>query len=390
MAERKRFKNLWMVPCFIMVAFLAYTGVRMATLDNTISMNLTYEVPRSSFSGVELNLNYGQWAVALNGKNVVKSAQELPQQPAASTAKMIMALAVMEKKPFNVGTAGENITITPELYNIYVNYSNAGGSTTAVQIGEEISEYDALASALIASSNNMADTLAIWAFGSLEEYQKYASSMLAELEIKHTTIGPDASGFNQQTTSTAVDLATIGELVLRQPILAEIVGSKSATVPVAGMIENTNKLLGSDGVIGVKTGYIGDASGYCLISGYKEGGDIVTLAVLGAPTRQASFSDTSELITKTKATIKTRELLTAEQEVGYYESWWTGKVPIVSAKVLKGIVISNAEVEIDGEASELKIATAETEYVAPLKVGDYPKEPTFWERFLHVFGWRKA
>lgn len=361
----------------------------MLSFDNTISLNVTYVAPKSNFAGIEHKTDYGQWAVALNGKSVASSTLEPPIQPAASTAKMIMALAVMEKKPFAANATGETITITQDYYNIYASYQALGGSTTAVQVGEEISERDALASALIVSSNNMADTLAIWAFGSLEEYQKYATNMLSRFGIKHTTIGPDASGFNAQTTSTAVDLAIIGEKVLRQPVLAEIVGSNSATVPVVGLIENTNKLLGSNGIVGIKTGYIGDASGYCLVSGYKEGGDIITIALLGAPTRQISFSDTSELVTKAKSIIDVRELVETGEEVGYYEGWWTGKIPVTTVKGIKGIVISDAKATIDEEKNELAISTAETEYTTMLKVGDYPKEPTFWERFLHVFGWKK-
>lgn len=376
-----------MLPCLILAGFLIFVGVRMISADTETELHLTYTAPTTDFSGLDYTQEFGQWAVALNGKTIAKSTDKLPTQPTASTAKMIMALAMMEKKPFSLGESGETITITDELYNVYHLYSAINGSTTPVQIGEEISEYDALASALIASSNNMADALAIWAFGSLPEYQKYAQEMLERLGANDTTVGPDASGFDAETTSTAEDLAKIGEAVLKQPVLAEIVGMSSAVVPVAGLIENTNKILGVDGIVGVKTGYIGDTSGYCLVSGYKEGDEIITLAVLGAPYRQTSFDATLELVKDAQQKITSRKLVEKGQEVGYFKNWWSGKTPITTTEERSGVIVSDAKASVNEAVSEMEIISRETGYTVSLHVDDYPERPTFWQRFLHVFGW---
>lgn len=357
----------------------------MATMETKIDFSLDYEAPKNDYNRIQYQPGFGQWAVALNGRTVSKSVEELPVQPTASTAKMILALAVMEKKPFALGETGEPITITDDLYSIYANYVAIGGSATAVQVGEVISEYDALASALIASSNNMADTLAVWAFGSLAEYQKYAQEMVGRLGTKNTTVGPDASGFDDRTTSTAEDLARIGEALLKQPVLAEIVGKASAVVPIAGEIENTNKLLGVDGIIGVKTGYIGLSSGYCLVSGYKENGEIITVALLGAPYRQTSFDTSLAIVDEAQEKIKPRELVGEGQIVAHYHTWWTGDVPVKTSKALSGIIVSDASAAIDSES--LIVSTAESEYAVPVSVEDFPKEPNLWQKFLHVFGW---
>ena len=92
----------------------------MATMDAKIDFVLNYSAPKADFAGIEYQPGFGQWAVALNGETISKSAEELPIQPTASTAKMILALAVMEKKPFTLGETGEPITITEDIYNIYV------------------------------------------------------------------------------------------------------------------------------------------------------------------------------------------------------------------------------------------------------------------------------
>ena len=386
---QRRYRKIWIFPCLILAGFLSFVALRMATMDTEIARYFTYVAPTVDYRGIEYSPGFGQWSVALNGKVVAESSMDTEIKPIASTAKMIMALAVMEKKPFALGEAGETITITPELYNNYIWYNTNNGSTSKVALGEEISEYDALTSAMLPSSNNMADTLAIWAFGDIDSYREYATEMVRKLGASTITIGPDASGFNTKTTGTSEDLVILANTVLRQPVLAEIVGKASADVPVAGRIENTNKLLGVDGIIGVKTGYNGDESGYCLASGYKEGEEIVTMAVMGAPARQTSFTATQELMAKAREQIKTRELVREGEEVGYYESWWTGKVPIVATENVSGVAISNIKTEMNEDASALKLASEETEYMAKLIAEDFPKEPTFWERLWHVFGWEK-
>jgi D-alanyl-D-alanine carboxypeptidase (penicillin-binding protein 5/6) len=46
----------------------------------------------------------------------------------------------------------------------------------------------------------------------------------------------------------------IVDQAMRLPVFAGIVATPSATLPVAGMVHNTNTLLGYNGFVGVKTG----------------------------------------------------------------------------------------------------------------------------------------
>lgn len=374
------------VIIIIPIIFLVFVGVRMATCDISINLVTTYKSPEIAETKIDFASD-SEWAVSLNGRIISKNSDEI--RPTASTAKMILALSVIQKKPFELGEAGETITINQEMYDRYIWYRSHNGSNTPVKIGEEISEYDALASALLASSNNMADALAIWAFGSIEEYKNYATEMLKEIGAKNTTIGKDASGYDESTVSTAEDLAKIGNVILNQPVLAEIVAKTEVSVPVAGVIKNTNKLLGTNRIIGIKTGYIGEPSGYCLVSGYKEGLENITVALLNAPTRQKSFDDSLAIVTEAQEKIKTEELVAENQEVGYFESWWLGKIPIVASKKVDGVVVSEPTIYLEMEDFDgaLKIMTNETEYTINVKSEKFEKEPDFWQRFLHVFSW---
>ncbi len=370
-----------------MGVFALFIIVKMTTVDTSIDFSFDYVAPTIEYSGIDFDSASERWAVSLNGKTVANKNGEVVA-PTASTAKMIMALAVMEVKPFELGSKGETITINAEQYERYSWYISHNGSNSKVVQGEEISEYDALASALIVSSNNMADGLAIWAFGSLETYAEYANEMVKRLGATNTTIGVDASGFDLSTTSTASDLALIGEAVLKQPVLAEIVNTKELEIPVAGKLVNTNRLVGENGMLGIKTGYIGDESGYCLVSGYKEGNELVTIAMLGSPDRNTSFDETEEVVSKAREAITVRELVRANEKVAHYSSWWLGEIPVMTEGDISGVAVSEISYDLDMESKTMTLNMRETSYSTSVKVEDFAQKPSLKQRFLHVFGWK--
>ncbi len=361
---------------------------RMATMEAELELHTTVTIPEGvSLSEVGADVKGVKWAVAVDGK-VTNENTEI--QPTASTTKMILSLAVLEKKPLNPGEKGSKITITEEMYDKWGWYLNHNGSNTKVEIGEEITEYDALVSTMLASSNNMADSLAIWAFGSIEEYQKYATEMLARLGVKSTKLGTaDASGYDVSTVSTASDLAKIGYYVMKHPVLSEIVAKEKAEVPVAGEITNTNKLLGKASISGVKTGYIGDESGYCIVSGYKSNEHIVTVAVLGAATRDGSFDNNLAVVKELQKKLVDQEMFNRGDEVGYYESWWTGKVSLNSDESFSEMNYKGAEHKTEISDDKLKVKVGEISYDLNLQVPEFSRKPSLIQRFLHVFGWKK-
>lgn len=383
---RKRF-SVGRVLIFVLVVFVAFTGYRMATLDTSSAFVRTYELPEFNEISEISNISAGQIAAAVDGTVVYNSVVSgAAVRPTASTTKMILSLAVLSKMPLVKGEKGPNITISSGDYERYLWYVANNGSVTAVTVGEEISEYDALMSVMLASSNNMADTLAIWAFGSLDEYREYATEMLASWGFSDTVLGPDASGYNAGTVSSARELALIGQKVLENPVLAEIVGTREYTVPVAGTITNTNKLLGQDGVVGIKTGFIGDESGYCLISAYVYEGHKVTVALLGAPTREASFDESRAAIVQLQEKLVPLTVVSAGQEVGYYENWWDGKVSIYADSDLEMLGWKGASSAVDLDADELRVTVNGQEGKVPVRTEkEVRHEPSLWERFLKVW-----
>ena len=80
----------------------------------------------------------------------------------------------------------------------------------------------------------------------------------------------DPSGLDPSTTSTAADQVRLGLAAMRVPALAAITAEATAVVPVAGVVRNTNTLLGQDGIVGLKTGSTQAAGGCVLVAAWQE------------------------------------------------------------------------------------------------------------------------
>jgi D-alanyl-D-alanine carboxypeptidase (penicillin-binding protein 5/6) len=148
----------------------------------------------------------GQSAVAIPGTSILESHGKQTSAPTASVAKVITALAVLQKKPLEIDRPGPSLTLTAADVAIYNSYVAQEGSVVPVSNGEQITEYQMLEALMLPSANNIADSLAIWAFGSLTNYQVYAQHYVTGLGLKSTHIGSDASGYSPSTISSARDL----------------------------------------------------------------------------------------------------------------------------------------------------------------------------------------
>lgn len=393
--ERRKHRTsiFFKIVVIILVVGFSFIFYRMMTMDSELQFVSEYNLPDLPELAIP-DFGMEERAVAVNGRAVEQdtldgtSTNEEPR-PIASTAKIITALMVMEKKPFSLGEKGEEIVISQADYDIYSWYLQNNGSVTEIELGEKISEYDAIASMLLASSNNMADITAIWAFSSMDDYLTYANAKLAEWGFKNTIVRVDASGYNTGTVSTANEMAILGEKVLKNPVLREIVGMKKYSVPLAGEIINTNKILGEQGIIGVKTGYNGSYSGYCLISAYEQDDNIVSLALLGATTRQESFNNSLEIVSYLQENFKDTKIVSEGEEVGYYDAWWLEKQPI-RAKTdfnVLGYREASNRADVLAETGDLVVDINGTKYNISTSVDGFSKKPNLLQRFLHVFGW---
>jgi D-alanyl-D-alanine carboxypeptidase (penicillin-binding protein 5/6) len=342
----------------------------------------------------------GQAAVGTTAFGALATHGTQKSAPIASIAKVMTALAVLKEKPFKKGTQGATLKLTQADVDLYNEYVAKDGSVALVAAGEEISEYQALQALLLPSANNMADTLAIWVFGSVKNYTDYANDYAATVGLSQTRFA-DASGYEPGTVSSASDLVRLGTLALQNEIIADIVAQPSAMIPVAGRIRNVNHLVGTNGVIGIKTGNTDQAGGCLLFAAKHTVGThqfIIVGAVMGEAHLYQALRSSAALLASTKklfqaetvtpkntviATYRTPwgETSTARTDAGLEAiSWNGGRVQQYSQ--LDTIGIPAAEGQTAGTYTAVSTST-QTRSSVPLRLDQAIHGPSLGWRLLH-------
>ncbi|NCU29372.1 D-alanyl-D-alanine carboxypeptidase [Candidatus Saccharibacteria bacterium] len=393
--DRKIYIQL--VGLLLLTGLVLFVGWRLATYNYSLQPQLVLAQERTQTEDVRLDWpSYGQSAIAIEGLGAVETFGEEEVHPTASMAKVITMMAVLEKKPLKLGEAGSIITLTQADVASYNDYIARNGSNTPVYAGLELTQYQAIQSVLLPSSNNMADTLAVWAFGSIDNYHQYANIMVDNLGASQTTIAGDASGLSPKTTSTASDMAKIALKALENPVLAEIVAQPAADVPYAGTIRNSNRLLSNPEIIGVKTGETVEAGGNFMLGADFTIGQKsrkVAVVVMGADVSPTAQADSLRLYNSTKPYIRYQEIVKKDELVANYQTPWG---EIVAARATGSIwdwtwrnQHQNLDIDLDFIAKE-----TETTRVGEVKLGEsstlveldkLPNPPILWKVLPFVF-----
>jgi D-alanyl-D-alanine carboxypeptidase (penicillin-binding protein 5/6) len=166
---------------------------------------------------------------------------------------VMTAYLVLRDHPLGPGEEGPTIVLTGDDVADTERRRGQEESVVSVADGELLTERQALQAMLIPSANNIAAVLARWDAGSTDRFVSRMNATARSLGMTRTRY-TDPSGYDDATVSTAADQVRIVARALRLPAFASIVAMPTATIPVAGTVQNTNTLLGRDGFVGVKTG----------------------------------------------------------------------------------------------------------------------------------------
>jgi D-alanyl-D-alanine carboxypeptidase (penicillin-binding protein 5/6) len=203
----------------------------------------------------------GQAAFVESGQGEIHAGPNQHPAPIASVAKVMTAYLVLRDHPLAPGEDGPTITLTEGDAADTDERRGREESIVPVVAGEQLTELQALQALLLPSANNIAAVLARWDAGSQARFVAEMNATARSLGMRHTRY-TDPSGYDDATVSTAADQVRIVERAMRLPVLASIVATPSAWLPVAGIVHNTDALLGRGGFVGVKTGS-DDAAGGC-------------------------------------------------------------------------------------------------------------------------------
>lgn len=296
---------------------------------------------------------------AVGFEGVLASSGSQGVVPMASITKMVTALVVLDKKPISGNEPGPDITFTDQDVNHYYSVLAEGGSAKPVVSGMVLTERQTLQAMILPSANNYAQSLAVWAFGSVEEYLSAADRWLADNDLDDTFVA-DPSGISTKSVSSPADLVALGKLVVDNPTTAAIVAQPTVKLPVIGDVKNTNKLLGSFGVDGIKTGTT-DAAGACLLfsTDLKVGKKTVTVVgvVLGGDTQSAVARAVGSLIQSVTPGFREVELTKKGASFADYSTPWGQTSRAVAAEAASVLVWSDTKIDGVATARSLTLGT---------------------------------
>ncbi len=171
----------------------------------------------------------------------------------ASITKLVTSLMILDRMPLGVGETGPVFHFTQQDRNTYRAYLNRGESALNVPVGKTLTQYEMLQGILIGSANNYADRMAREIWRSTDVFRAAAAEWLRDRGLDGIVI-VDPSGIGAGNKMSPADVIRLGEMAMANPVIREIVGTPEVTLPGAGKVTNTNRLLGEDGITGTKTG----------------------------------------------------------------------------------------------------------------------------------------
>jgi D-alanyl-D-alanine carboxypeptidase (penicillin-binding protein 5/6) len=205
----------------------------------------------------------GQAAVQVPAAGYAASSGPTTAVPIASLTKITTAVVILRDHPLAPDAPGPSITIGAADVAQYENELATDQSTVRVEVGEVLTERQLLEALLTQSANDLAYTVAVWDAGSMAAFVVKMNALATQLGMTSTHY-VDASGYLPQSVSSAVDVLRVAAVGMAIPTFAQVVGMTSVTLPVVGTLHNIVSSIGSNGVIGIKSGYTSYA-GACMV-----------------------------------------------------------------------------------------------------------------------------
>ncbi|WP_022880715.1 D-alanyl-D-alanine carboxypeptidase family protein [Gryllotalpicola ginsengisoli] len=385
----------------IVLALVAYVGVVAvhplpavaAVVPDSVTKQIVAEAVDPAWP------EHGSAAVGLVGTDGLLGEHGSQKSvPIASMAKTLTALVLLDQHPVKDGGEGPTITFTDADVAILHKVWSEGGSWANVEAGEKLTLKQALTAMLLPSANNYALSLARWSSGSTSAFVKQANAWFTEHGFTHTHMS-DPSGFDPGTVSTPADLVGIAKLIVANPVLSAVVRTQHAKLPGAGEVTNTNKLLGHDGVIGIKTGFTTQA-GHCLLFAQKVqiAGATRTMVgvVLGQPDYDDLWQGVPKLLKSFAAGFHSLDLTDSGKTVyGSYTTAWGATTELVAAQQPIASVYSDAPVTVTVHTDPIATITGQARagtvtfrydgktVTVPLKTTDPVDGPGLWWKLTH-------
>ena len=259
----------------------------------------------------------GQGAVQVPALGFAANSDETTPVPVASLTKLATAVVILRDHPVPANASGPSITLTASDVAEYDKDAHSDESVIAVAVGEVLTERQLLEGLLARSANNIAFTLAVWDAGSEAAFVVKMNALAASLGMTSSHY-VDASGFDQHSVSSAVDCLKVAAAAMAIPTFAEVVAKSSVTLPLVGTLPNLVTEIGSNGVVGIKSGYTSQAGGCMVLAAERviAGRPVLVLAVvIGQPVPAPIVPPTTTTTTTTPPPATTPPTTTPVQDL---------------------------------------------------------------------------
>jgi D-alanyl-D-alanine carboxypeptidase (penicillin-binding protein 5/6) len=314
----------------------------------------------------------------------------------ASITKVVTALLVLDRMPLAVGESGPDYSFSAADSAEYWEYRYRDESALDVPVGGTLTEYQMLQGMLIGSANNYADRLAsrIWASDAL--FADAANTWLAQHGLDGITV-VEPTGIDPGNTADPASLLALASRALADPVIAEIVATRSVDLPGAGLVENTNSLLADEGVVGVKTGTLDESWNLLSAEEVAIGDTTVRLyaSVLGEVDAEGRDDASRSMYEQAVANLQPEPSVTAGTVAGAVTTLWGSDVDIVvsdDASVILwdgGSATVDASYDLDDARSDgavvgtLSVDGPLDAATVTLELADDIEDPDPWWRLTH-------
>lgn len=284
--------------------------------------------------------------------------------PLASVTKIMTILVTLDAVRNGEIGMNDEVIIDNEILSVR-------GSTIPMENGEKITVKDLIKSAAIKSANNAAYALAKYVGkGNIENFvnkMNYKAEKLGlgnELEF-HTPAGlPDYMTKKPMDMGSAKGIYGMTLEALKYPEYLEIAKQKTAEIKDGTCkIKSTIKLLGKEGIYGLKTGYHRKAKFNITVLSDEDNSNIVTI-VMGGKTQKIRDKKVLELNEKFHNFYKGKEIVNKNIPII--------RIPVKNSYVKDAKVYGTKDyIEIVPKNSEVTIVTERLKEIeAPMKEGE--------------------
>jgi len=215
-------------------------------------------------------------ALAVPSLSVSATSPNQPRVPIASLTKLMTTWVVLQQLPLQFDQAGPCTVVTAQDVAFFHENLSIQESTAKIAIGEKLCEGTLLRGLLVHSAGDYAQLLVQLTGMSTAGFVNKMNADAKILGLTKTHYA-DFTGISPSDLSTAGDVTTLTvDLMTNEPIIDDIAKLTKVHLPVAGWLGTYTPLLGSDGVVGVKSGYTLAAGGCVAMAiNVKVGGIVV-------------------------------------------------------------------------------------------------------------------